>query len=71
MKHLDYKILGSDLLVFKNKNDCMTIHDGFVLRIEVDGEDMDMYKDLKNPFTMEEAEYYIDFYLQLQNQGYF
>jgi hypothetical protein len=33
-----------------------------VSRIEVDGEDMDKNKELKNPFTREEINYFLDNY---------
>jgi hypothetical protein len=67
---LNYKTIMGDILVFKNKNDCMTISRGalgvpWVDTIEVDGEELD-YKDYddktKHPFTQEEIDYFTDPY---------
>lgn len=75
--NLDYKWLGTDLLVFKNKNDCMTISNANITSsidietIELDGEDLkiedsnyDWEKHPENPFTKEEMDYYLEFYKQ-------
>ena len=72
---LAYKVLYGDLLVFKNINDCMTIsRNGFskpvVSRIEIGGEDMDKNKELKNPFTREEINYFLDNYEQIVGPKY-
>jgi hypothetical protein len=61
---LDYKTIMGDILVFKDKS-TMTIMrgDGFpyVNRIEVDGEDIDVFDpEAKHPFTEEEIEYFTD-----------
>ena len=61
-----WKTLGEDLLVFKRKNDCLTINDGIVVRLEIDGEDMDNFPDLESTFTPEEIEEWIAFYWELQ-----
>lgn len=73
--NLEYKWLYGDLLVFKNKNDCMTISRSnnlsipLINRIEIMGEDLkwedceyDWEKHKNNPFTKEEMNYYLEFY---------
>lgn len=73
--NLEYKWLYDDLLVFKNKNDCMTISNcntwsvPMIDEIWVDGEELnlkdceyDWEKHPENPFTKEEMEYYLEFY---------
>ena len=81
--NLNYKWLGADLLVFKNKNDCMTISNANntsfidIETIEVDGEELDCEdyeydwnKHPENPFTKEEMEYYLELYKQNLENGY-
>ena len=76
---LEYKILYGDILIFKNKNDCMTIskgNDGYIDidSIEIDGERID-HKDCKynllshpkNTFTQDEYEYFRDIYIEIIN----
>jgi hypothetical protein len=63
---LDYKTIMGDILVFKDKS-TMTIARGdafpWVNRIEVDGEDIDIFDDnAKHPFTQEEIDYFTDEY---------
>ena len=72
---LAYKILYSDILVFKNLNDCMTIsRNGWgkpvVSRIEVSGEDMDKNPELRNPFTSEEIKFFLDKYAEIVGPNY-
>lgn len=72
---LAYKILGGDVLVFKNHNDCMTIsRNGWsqpvVSRIEVDGEDMDKNPELRNPFTRKEVDYFLKNYDEIVGPNY-
>ena len=80
--NLNYKTLGGDLLVFKNNNDCMTIHRGVfghpdVFRIEIDGEDLpfeecdyDLIAHPKNTFTDEEVTYYLKAYDEIVGPNY-
>jgi hypothetical protein len=73
---LNYKTLGGDILVFKNQNDCMTIHRGvlgkpWIWSIEVDGEQIDEYDDYnKHPFTPQEIVYFLDNYSEIVGQMY-
>ena len=63
---LNYKTIMGDILVFKDK--CtMTIARGnavpWVERIEVDGEDLDIFDDgAIHPFTEQEIDYFIKNY---------
>jgi hypothetical protein len=41
-----------------------------VSRIEIGGEDMDKNKELKNPFTREEINYFLDNYEQIVGPKY-
>jgi len=72
---LDYKTLGGDILVFKGK-DTMTIHRGndgvpWVYRVEIDGEDADMFDDnFVSPFTEEEEDYFINHYEYIVGPNY-
>jgi len=70
---LDYKTIMGDILVFKDKS-TMTISRGnatpWVNRIEVDGEDIDMFdNNAKHPFTQKEIDYFTDEYTYSQIVG--
>ena len=79
---LNYKTLGGDILVFKNLNDCMTINRGIngavtVDTIEVNGEVLeiedwgfDFFSHPNNPFTDEEATYFIENYNEIVGNKY-
>ena len=78
---LNFKTLYGDLLVFKNKNDCMTInrngHPILVHSIEVDGEpldhnecDYDLSSHPRNTFTEEEIDYFIKHYEYIVGPNY-
>lgn len=80
---LNYKTLYGDLLVFKNKNDCMTINRGphgkvWVDEIEIDGEPIEANRDNnysvvydgKNPFSAEEVVYFLDHYEKIVGPNY-
>jgi hypothetical protein len=72
--NLDYKTLYGDILIFKNKNDCMTISRGNngkvdIDSIEIDGEKLEdeeynynLLSHPKNTFTQDEANYFIENY---------
>lgn len=67
MINLNYKTLGGDILVFKDKS-TMTISRGtlgipWVHSIEVDGEEIDTFENnAPHPFTEEEIDYFTDPY---------
>ena len=70
---LDYKTIMGDILVFKDKS-TMTISRGdafpWVNRIEVDGEDIDIFdNNAKHPFTQKEIDYFTDEYTYSQIVG--
>ena len=80
---LNYKTLYGDLLVFKNKNDCMTINRGphgevCVDEIEVDGEPIEASRknnysvayDEKNPFSAKEIIYFLEHYKEIVGPKY-
>lgn len=81
---LNYKTLYGDLLVFKNKNDCMTINRcsstglPWIEDIEVDGEPIEASRknnysvayDEKNPFSAEEIIYFLDHYQEIVGNTY-
>lgn len=80
---LNYKTLYGDLLVFKNKNDCMTVSRGpdgkvWVDEIEINGERIEANRnnnysvvyDEKNPFSPEEIVYFLDHYEQIVGPNY-
>ena len=73
--NLNYKTIGGDILVFKG-NDTMTIHRGsdgmpWVCRIEVDGEDVDIFdENFVSPFTNEEENYFINNYQNIVGESY-
>lgn len=72
---LDYKTLGGDVLIFKGKN-TMTISRGalgfaWIDRIEVDGENVDIFNDdEEHPFTEEEIKYFVDNYDSIVGDKY-
>lgn len=74
MNKLDYKTIMGDILVFKDK--CtMTIARGngrpWVNRIEIDGEDIDIFDDgAIHPFTEEEIDYFINNYDKIVGPKY-
>jgi hypothetical protein len=70
---LNYKTIMGDILVFKDKS-TMTISRGdafpWVNRIEVDGEDIDIFdNNAKHPFTQKEIDYFTDEYTYSQIVG--
>jgi hypothetical protein len=71
---LDYKTIMGDILVFKDK--CtLTIARGdafpWVNRIEVDGEDLDIFNDgAIHPFTEQEIDYFIKNYDEIVGPKY-
>jgi len=71
---LNYKTIMGDILVFKDK--CtMTIARGnglpWVNRIEIDGEDIDIFDDgAIHPFTEEEIDYFINNYDKIVGPKY-
>ena len=79
---LNYKTLGGDLLVFKNKNDCMTINrNGNLILIdtlEIDGEEVEASRknnysviyDEKNTFSAEEILYFLKHYEEIVGPRY-
>lgn len=80
---LNYKTIFGDILVFKNKNDCMTINRGplgkvWVDEIEIDGEPIEANRnnnysvvyDEKNPFSAEEVVYFLDHYEEIVGEKY-
>lgn len=79
---LNYKTLGGDLLVFKNKNDCMTINrNGNLILIdtlEIDGEEVEASRknnysviyDEKNTFSAEEILYFLKHYEKIVGPQY-
>jgi hypothetical protein len=81
---LNYKTLFGDLLVFKNKNDCMTINRcsstglPWIEDIEVDGEPIEANRknnysvayDEKNPFSPKEIIYFLDHYEEIVGRKY-
>lgn len=79
---LNYKTLGGDLLVFKNKNDCMTINrNGNLILIdtlEIDGEEIEASRknnysviyDEKNTFSAEEILYFLKHYEKIVGPQY-
>ena len=79
---LNYKTLGGDLLVFKNKNDCMTINrNGNLILIdtlEIDGEEVEASRknnnsviyDEKNTFSAEEILYFLKHYEEMVGPRY-
>lgn len=74
--NLNYKTLGGDILVFKNKNDCMTISRGllgepWIDTVEVDGEEIDIFDEqAKHPFTQKEIDYFTSNYNQIVGPNY-
>lgn len=75
MSNLNYKTIMGDILVFKDKN-CMTIHRGndgvpWVYRVEIDGEEADVFDDnFVSPFTREEEDYFIKNYESIVGPKY-
>jgi hypothetical protein len=80
---LNYKTLGGDLLVFKNKNDCMTLSRGSYGQIDIDtisidGEEIEASRknnysvayDEKNIFSAEEILYFIEHYEEIVGSKY-
>jgi hypothetical protein len=80
---LNYKTIFGDLLVFKNKNDCMTINrcsNGLpcVDEIEIDGEQIEASRknnysvvyDKKNTFSAEEVIYFLEHYEKIVGGKY-
>lgn len=73
---LNYKTLRGDLLVFKNRNDCMTISRGtlgtpWINSIEVDGVEIDIFdENAKHTFTDKEINYFIDNYNNIVGPNY-
>lgn len=79
---LNYKTIYGDLLVFKNKNDCMTInrngHLIMVDTIEIDGEPIEANRsnnysvvyDEKNTFTAKEMVYFLEHYEEIVGPKY-
>ena len=80
---LNYKTLGGDLLVFKNKNDCMTLSRGNdgqidIDTISIDGEEIEASRknnysvayDEKNIFSAEEILYFLEHYEEMVGPTY-
>jgi len=80
---LNYKTLGGDLLVFKNKNDCMTLSRGNdgqidIDTISIDGEEIEASKknnysvayDENNIFSAEEILYFLKHYEEMVGSQY-
>lgn len=73
--NLNYKTLGGDILVFKDKY-TMTIHRGglgvpWVDSIEIDGEEIDIFDlDAEHPFTQKEIDYFTNNYNEIVGPKY-
>jgi hypothetical protein len=80
---LNYKTIFGDILVFKNKNDCMTVSRGphglpWVDEIEIDGEPIEASRknnysvvyDEKNTFSAEEITYFLKHYEKIVTEKY-
>ena len=80
--NLVYKTLYGDVLIFKNKNDCLTINRGNngkvdIDSIEIDGEKLqydecnyDLLSHPKNTFTSDEVNYFIENYDEIISNKY-
>jgi hypothetical protein len=78
---LNYKVLGADVLAFKNENDTLTICRGslgepIIDQIEINGEALDWFHDVhpfdreENTFTEEEVQYFINNYDEIVGPMY-
>jgi len=78
---LNYKVLGGDVLIFKNTNDTLTICRGslgspIIDQIEINGEALDWFHEVhpfdreENTFTEEELDYFIDHYNEIVGPSY-
>lgn len=78
---LNYKVLGADVLAFKNVNDTLTICRGslgkpIIDQIEINGETLDWFHEVhpfdreENTFTEEEVQYFINNYDEIVGPMY-